>query len=1123
MGFVHLHVHSEYSLLESACRIDRLTDRAKEYRMPALALTDRNVMYGVLPFYKSCKKKGIKPILGLEVDIHFSTDENSPPAKLLLYAKDDIGYRQLIKISSKLQTYKGKELPALGLSDIHRFRDGLLAISTGVNGIIQRFLQTDMQIAEQMCSKLKQSFGDDFYLGIEDHGIGREKELNLNVNQLSKRTDTPVVATNNIHYIDQVDANAFEALRAIKLGTKLTDGEHERYPTEGYYFKSSSEMEVHFAHTREAIQNTEEIADKCNVTLEFGNPILPHYPLPSDETSGSYLRKLCEEGVRERYGANLSSEVINRLDYELNIIEEMGFNDYFLIVWDFMKFARENGIMTGPGRGSAAGSLVSYVLYITQVDPIDQELLFERFLNPERVTMPDIDIDFPDTRRDEVIEYVSNKYGKERVAQIITFGTLAAKAAVRDVGRVLNLDNRLVDKVAKQIPSRPGITLEKAVNESPLLKKTLDQSEEARTLWNISRTIEGLPRHSSTHAAGIIISRDPLNEVVPTQTGSEFLDLTQYTMDGLEEIGLLKMDFLGLRNLTLLENIRTSIKRITGEEVFLHDLPFDDDRTYQLLSKGDTTGIFQLESDGMRKVLRKLQPTEFEDIVAVNALYRPGPMENIPAYIDRKHKKTKVNYPHSDLEQILGKTYGVIVYQEQIMKIASTMAGFSLGEADLLRRAVSKKKAEVLHEQRKHFVTGATLKGYDADTANDIYDLIVRFANYGFNRSHAVAYSVIAYQLAYLKANYPLHFLAELLSSTVGNHGKTAAYLSEARQKGIQVYPPSINESDAGFKVENDGLRMGFLVIKNVGIKAIEAILKERHKESYRDIFDLCKRVSLKTMNKRSLESLVLAGCFDDFSTNRAQLLANLDAAIDYGAKIQKAEEEGQIDLFENDQGSDKPVMEDVPPFQDKETLQFEFEVLGFYLTGHPLEEFNQVLDVYNRSKIGEIDNKEQQIRLGVLITKAKLIKTKKGDWMAFVQLSDETGEIDGIVFPKAYQQNGDLYQDGTLLLVEGKVEPSDGLKIIIDKAADLQTLSKPNDKKIHSLFLKVEPSQQERGVLHDIKKIVLQYPGNTDVILYYEQDRKTVKLSKEFSIDPTRECVVKFEALLGTKNVVLK
>ncbi|WP_408007178.1 DNA polymerase III subunit alpha [Pseudalkalibacillus sp. A8] len=1122
MGFVHLHVHSEYSLLESACRIDRLTERAREDGMQALAITDRNVMYGILPFYKSCVEKGIKPILGLEADLHFSSDAGSLPAKLLLYAKDQTGYRQLIKLSSMLQTYEGKQQPALGLSDIHKFREGLLIISTGLNGIIQRFLQTDRQIAEQMCRKMKQSFGRDFYLGIEDHGLGREKELNLNISQLSKQTDVPVVATNNIHYIDKVDANAFEALRAIKLGTKLNDGDHERYPTDEHYFKPSSEMENRFAHIPEAIQNTIEIAGKCNVTLGFGNPILPQYPLPPVETSGSFLRKLCEKGVQERYGAP-SSKVDDRLEYELKIIEEMGFNDYFLIVWDFMKYARENRIMTGPGRGSAAGSLVAYVLYITQVDPIEKELLFERFLNPERVSMPDIDIDFPDTRRDAVIEYVSNKYGKDRVAQIITFGTLAAKAAVRDVGRVLNLDNRLVDKVAKQIPSRPGITLEKAINESPLLKKTLDQSQETQTLWNISKTIEGLPRHSSTHAAGIIISRDPLHEVVPTQSGSEFLDLTQYTMDGLEEIGLLKMDFLGLRNLTLLENIKASIKKSTGEEISLDELPFDDYKTYKLLSQGDTTGIFQLESDGMRKVLRKLKPTEFEDIVAVNALYRPGPMENIPTYIERKHKKTQVQYPHSALEPILGKTYGVIVYQEQIMQIASTMAGFSLGEADLLRRAVSKKKAEVLHEQREFFVNGAIRKGYDSDSANDIYDLIVRFANYGFNRSHAVAYSVIAYQLAYLKANYPLYFLAELLSSTVGNQGKTAAYLSEARQKGIEVFPPSINSSDAGFTVENQGLRMGFLVIKNVGLRAIEAILKERRKGPYQDVFDLCRRVSLKTLNKRSLESLILAGCLDEFSNNRAQLLANLDMAIDHGSKIQKAEEEGQIDFFEDDNHSDKPVMEDVPPFQDKENLQFEYEVLGFYLTGHPLEEFNSILDVYNRKQVGEIDNNEQSIRLGVMITKAKLIKTKKGDWMAFVQLSDETGEIEGIVFPKTYQKTPDLYQEGKLLLVEGNIETSEGLKIIIDKAADLQTLPNPDEKKNRSLFLKVDPSQQESGVLHHIKKIVLQYPGNTDVILYYEQDRKTVRLSNEFNIDPTHECIVKFESLLGTKNVVLK
>ncbi|WP_349408129.1 DNA polymerase III subunit alpha [Pseudalkalibacillus sp. SCS-8] len=1125
MGFVHLHVHSEYSLLESACRMNRLTDKAVDQGMEALAITDKNVMYGIIPFYKNCVAKGIKPVIGLEIDVAVPWQDSNArtnPARLLLYAINQKGYRNLIQLSSKIQSHDHKQ-NGLGLTDIHTCNEGLLVISTGVDGIVQRAVLQGSGEHNRIIQQLKHSFGSDFYLGLEDHGVAKEKEMNLTLDQLSKETDVPLVVTNNIHYLDKEDAPAYEALRSIKLGKKLSDSDEGRYPTQEHYFKSPAEMSDLFPHMEEALSNTEKIARKCQVELEFGTPILPAYPLPEGETSQTYLRKLCMEGIQERYGASPSDTVLDRLTYELDIIDRMGFNDYFLIVWDFMKYAQEHGIMTGPGRGSAAGSLVAYTLSITQVDPIGHDLLFERFLNPERVSMPDIDIDFPDTKRDQVIGYVSQKYGRDHVAQIITFGTLAARAAIRDVGRVLDIDQKLVDKIAKQIPSRPGITLENALVESPLLKKTLSQSDQAQELWRISKTIEGIPRHSSTHAAGIVISKDPLTNVVPTQAGGEYLTLTQYTMEGLEDIGLLKMDFLGLRNLTLLENIQRSIKKATGEWIHLQHLPFDDENTYDLLSDGDTTGIFQLESEGMRRVLKKLKPSEFEDIVAVNALYRPGPMENIPVYIERKHKKNVPQYPHPDLEPILQKTYGVIVYQEQIMQIASLMAGFSLGEADLLRRAVSKKKAEVLHEQRKHFIEGAVEKGYDVQSAEQVYDLIVRFANYGFNRSHAVAYSVIAYQLAYLKANYRLFFLAELLSSIVGNHGKTAAYLSEIRQRGIDVLPPSINRSDAGFLVENDGLRIGLLVIKNVGIRAIEAILQERKKGVFKSLFDLCRRVPLKTMNKRSLESLILAGCLDEFTDNRARLLANLDAAIEYGMKIQKAEAEGQIDLFQDERDNQEPGMEDVPPFKDEEKLQFEYEALGFYLSGHPIEQFFGVLQSYRSRKISELESDKKQVRLGAMVTKVKLIKTKKGDWMAFLQLSDETGEMEGIVFPKAYQRNAELFQEGRLVFLEGDVEHYEDTKFIVGKAADLQSLNAATDRKRQELYLKIESSKQDQGVLHQIKNIVLQYPGNTDVILYYEQDKKIVRLSEDFCIDPIKECVVKFESLLGSKNVVLK
>ncbi|WLD92356.1 DNA polymerase III subunit alpha [Alkalihalobacillus sp. AL-G] len=1127
MSFVHLHIHSEYSLLESACRIDKLIDRAAQLGMDSLALTDRNVMYGILPFYQTCVSKGIKPILGLEIDMDPSTDERGKEgtSRLLLYARNNDGYHNLVKISSLI----GKNTSTtIGIQDLHNHTDGLLAVSAGTGGVVQRFLSKhDNRGAEKAADRLSGLFNKGFYLGIEDHGLAKEKELNLSLIQFSKNNDLPLVAMNDVLYINQEDAQAFDALQAIKHGKKLSELEKESSRTKEYFFKSTDEMVRLFSHLPEAINTTKEIADKCNVHLSFGNLILPKFPIPDHGTSSDYIKKICHKAVKERFGDQPSTEVKNRLAYELEIIDRMGFNDYFLIVWDFMKYARDKGILTGPGRGSAAGSLVSYVLQITQVDPIEHDLLFERFLNPERVTMPDIDIDFPDTKRDEVIQYVASKYGKDHVAQIITFGTLAARAAIRDVGRVLNLSQSVIDRVAKYLPSRPGMTLEKALAESPALKRVLEQSDEATQLWLIAKTIEGLPRHASTHAAGIVISDDPLTDVVPVQEGNEHLALTQYTMDGLEDIGLLKMDFLGLRNLSLLEDICTLIEKDHGEKLNLNTLPFNDENTYKHLSEGDTTGIFQLESDGMRKVLMKLKPSEFEDIVAVNALYRPGPMENIPAYIEGKHGKRTVRYPHPDLKSILEKTYGVIVYQEQIIQIASKMAGFSLGEADLLRRAVGKKKAEVLHKEREHFVQGATRNGYTTETADHVYDLIVRFANYGFNRSHAVAYSVIAYQLAYLKSNYPLHFMAALLSSAIGNQNKTAAYLNEARQKGISILPPSINESQSGFKVENKGLRIGLLVIKNVGVRAIEALLEERRKKgAYRDLFDLCKRVSLKVVNKRSLESLILAGCMDEFTKNRAQLLATLDDALEYAAKIQKSDEEGQFDLFPNDEGHPKSVYETVPPFHDKEKLQFEFEALGFYLTGHPLESFKEVLIAYNRSLIGQIEGEQRGIRIGTLVTRVKTIKTKKGEWMSFVNISDETGEIECVVFPKTYRAYRDCFEEGKLLLLEGNVETKDTQKLIVEKAVDLHTLSLPQQKEENSkanLFLRIDTTKHGEGVLHSIHKIVLQYPGNTDVILYYEQSGKTLRLSKQYNIDTITDCIFKLESLLGSNNVVLK
>ncbi|HEX6922463.1 MAG TPA: DNA polymerase III subunit alpha, partial [Bacillales bacterium] len=897
-------------------------------------------------------------------------------------------------------------------------------------------------------------------------------------------------------------------------------------PSREYNFKSGDEMEALFSNLPGAVANTQRIADQCNLTIEFGRSVLPAFPLPEGTSAAEYLRAHCEKGLSERY-VDVTDEISRRLDYELSVIEEMQFCDYFLIVWDFMKFAHQQGIMTGPGRGSAAGSLVAYVLEITDVDPIKHGLLFERFLNPERVTMPDIDIDFSDTRRDEMIRYVAGKYGRGHVAQIITFGTLAARAAVRDVGRVLDVSPKLVDSVAKKIPSRPGITLENAKQESAALKNLLQESQEAVDLFRIAETIEGFPRHASTHAAGIVISKDPLTDVVPLQEGQEGIALTQYPMDILEEIGLLKMDFLGLRNLSLIENILWLIEKGTGQYIDLKSIPFDDRETFQLLASGDTTGVFQLESDGMRQVLKRLKPSHFEDIIAVNALYRPGPMDNIPTFIAGKHGQREVTYIHEDLKPILESTYGVIVYQEQIMQIASKMAGFTLGEADLLRRAVSKKKKDILDTEREHFIKGCIEKGYAKDTAETVYDLIVRFANYGFNRSHAAAYSVIAYQLAYLKANYPNYFMAALLSSVTGDHSKIEQYIRELRPRDIPLYPPSVNKSGVVFMAEGEGIRFGLLAVKNVGAKAAQELISARKKRPYGDLFDLCARVSVKAVNRRAIESLVMAGGMDEFGIDRARLIHSLPAAVEYGESVQEQGNHGQMEWFES--GGEKPDYEEVPPFGMNETLKHEKDALGFYLSAHPLERFGSVLQSVEHSKVRDLAGfREKTIaRMAGMISKARFIRTKKGDQMAFVSLSDDTGDVEVVVFPKLYNQNPLYFEKEQFLLLEGAIQKEEqSVKLIAEKAIPLDQLANTENRKPtkkQTLFLKVESRHRQESTMSEVKKLLQRFQGHVEVILYYSDENKTIRLPESFNVNPSSECLSLLRKQLSANNVVLR
>ncbi|MGG0719766.1 DNA polymerase III subunit alpha [Robertmurraya massiliosenegalensis] len=1118
MSFVHLHVYSSYSLLSSTARIADLVQDAKRKGFSAIALTDQNVMYGTIAFYKECLKASIKPIIGLTVMVQSERKDQSYP--LVLLAKNQKGFHHLLKISSVVQTNSPTGIP---MKWLRGYAEGIIAISPGMKGEIeQSLLSADYEEAFACAQMYKNIFPNEhFYLGIQDHGLVLEETLNNGIVKLSKDVQLPLVATNEVYYTNKEDSFAHECLLAIKNGQKLADETREKLDNDQYYLKIANDMVDIFSHIPDALVNSLRIADACNVMIELNQMNLPQYPSDGEKSSEELLEELCYKGFQERYQDG-TDEHRTRLEYELSIIKNMKFADYFLIVWDFMRFSRENGILTGPGRGSAAGSMVAYVLYITDVDPIEHQLLFERFLNPERISMPDIDIDFPDHRRDEVIEYVSEKYGRIHVAQIITFGTLAAKAVMRDVGRVFGLNGKELDQVSRWIPSRPGTTLSTALKESEGLRNFVKESSLHQRLFEVATKLEGLPRHTSTHAAGVVLTERPLVESIPIQAGHNEIYLTQYTMDHLEEIGLLKMDFLGLRNLSLIETVLDSIYRKTGKRINIKEIPLEDESTFKLLSRGETTGVFQLESDGMRSVLKRLQPSRFEDIVAVNALYRPGPMENIPLYINRKHGKETVTYPHPDLIPILERTYGVIVYQEQIMQIAAKMAGFSLGEADLLRRAVSKKKKEVLNKERDHFVQGALAKGYDKVTANDIYDLIVKFANYGFNRSHAVAYSVIAYQLAYLKTHYPVHFMAALLSSVSNSETKIAQYIREIKQMEIKLLPPSINQSGYSFLVDQIGIRYSLTAIKGVGVAALKEIFQARKKRKFADLFDFCIRVSSRVVNRKVLEALVHSGSFDEFGEDRAVLLASIDVAIEHAQLINP---NGDGDLFaDEDEFFLKPKYVEIDPIEVEQKLHFEKEVLGFYLSDHPVSIFNDFMEPLGITEIAFGEQNQKIIKAIINITEFKRIRTKKGEEMAFLAISDQSGDMDAVVFPAVYKRFTFVLQKGNIVLIEGKMDLRDGKKqFIIQSVYDVRKVIEEIKDKIGTLYLKIEKEKESTPILTRLKEIMKEHRGTVEVVLFYESKERTIRLGKDDRVNPSENCLNELKLLLGERNVILK
>ncbi|KOP83718.1 DNA polymerase III [Bacillus sp. FJAT-21945] len=1119
MSFIHLHVYSAYSLLTSTATVEQLVADAKRKGFGSLALTDRNVMYGTVAFYKECLKQSIKPILGLTVDVisEQSTDMSFP---IVLLAKNQVGFQNLLKITSVVQTKSPEGIPMKWLK---AYSAGLIAISPGMEGEIEYYLVHDeYEKAKNTAAKYLQIFEkNQFYLSLQKHSIDAEKKILTHIVTIANEMNIQLAASNQVYYLSKEDAFAQECLLAIKNGVKLQDDDWERLKSDEYYLKNVQEMVELFAEYPDALENTINIAEQCNVMLELHQQNLPKYPVEKDQTADQLLEELCWEGFKERY-RHATEEHYERLKYELQIIKKMKFSDYFLIVWDFMKFSKKSGILTGPGRGSAAGSMVAFVLHITDVDPIEYQLLFERFLNPERISMPDIDIDFPDHRRDEVIKYVSEKYGELHVAQIITFGTLAAKAALRDVGRAFGLNPKELDSLSRRIPSKTGITLKAAYKESNTLRMFIEESSLNRRLFETALKLEGLPRHTSTHAAGVVISEKPLVSMIPIQSGHENVYLTQYSMEHLEDVGLLKMDFLGLRNLTLIENILMSIQKKTGKKLEMNSIPLHDKATFDLLSRAETTGVFQLESEGMRKVLKKLCPNSFEDIVAVNALYRPGPMENIPFFIERKHGMKKVEYPHPDLIPILENTYGVIIYQEQIMQIAAKMAGFTLGEADMLRRAVSKKQKEVLDRERGHFVGGALENGYNEKTANEIYDLIVRFANYGFNRSHAVAYSLISYQLAYLKAHYPLYFMAALLTSAIGNEGKVSQYIRELKQMNLKILSPSVNSSGYSFLVEKEAIRYSLAAIKGIGAAVLKEIFQARKNKKFHDLFDFCIRVSSKAANRNIIEALIHSGSFDEFGEDRAVLLATIDAAIDH-AQLMKTDDE-HFDFLSEADFFPKPIYTKVDPIPAKEKLAFEKEVLGFFLSNHPVSIYTEKLTVLSAAPLFELQPSIKRGRAVVYLTEVKKIRTKKGVPMAFLSISDETDELEAVVFPDVFNRFSHFIKQGNILFIEGKIETREGNRqFIIQSMDEVHAAIEKEENKEPTLYLKITKEHESAELLYGLKSLFKQNEGKNQVVIFYESSNKSLRLGEEDLVNPSANFIEKLKEILGENNVVLK
>ncbi len=1164
-SFVHLHVHTEYSLLDGAARIKDLILAAREQGMKALAITDHGVMYGVLDFYKEAKRQGIKPILGCEVYVaprnrfDKTAQLDDSPYHLVLLAENQQGYRNLLQLVSQAYMEGFYYKPRVDKELLSRHSEGLIALSACLGGEVAGLLVKDQpQKAKEKALEYVQIFGQgNFYLELQDHGHPEQKKVNAGLISLSRESGIPLVVTNDIHYVRRSDAKVQEVLLCIQTGRTLADTTRMSFGSQEFYLKDYDEMHLLFGEYPEALANTVKIAERCNLDFSFGGNHLPHFAVPAGYSLDSFLAEQCWKRVGDFYH-ELTPEIKQRLEYELKVIFQTGFAGYFLIVADFCSYAKQHGVSVGPGRGSAAGSLVAYVLGITSVDPLQYDLLFERFLNPERVSMPDIDIDFDPEGREKVIRYVIDKYGADKVSQIITFGTMAAKAAIRDVGRAMGIPLAQVDKVAKLVPGELGITIQRALEVSPDLASLYREDPEVHELLDMAMAVEGMPRHASTHAAGVVIAKEALTSYLPLQKTSDGVVTTQFPMKTVEEIGLLKMDFLGLRNLSIIDEALRLVKQHRGLTIDIRQIRTDDPVTFQLLGCGDTSGVFQLESSGMRAVLRELKPTVFEDIIAVISLFRPGPMEQIPEFIRRKHG-ADISYLHPNLQAILSNTYGIIIYQEQVMQIARNLAGYSLSHADLLRRAMGKKKREIMDEERRNFVhglkdsegqvviPGAVNLGVDEATANSIFDLMAKFAEYGFNKSHATAYAVISYQTAWLKANYPLEFAAALLTNAMGSSDKVSFYIEEIRKKGTVILPPDVNESSETFSIAAGSIRFGLAAIKNVGVGAVQAIIRERQTGGrYTSLANFCERVEGKVLNKRVLESLIKSGSFASLGLNRAQLLMILEPSLEAAVIRQKDIAAGQFSIFDFGGGQVEqvqPPVPQVPEFSSKEILAMEKELLGLYLSGHPMREYAKAVEGFT-TQVVELEQVEdgQPLKLAGVITGLRKTVTKRGEVMAYFNLEDLTSGIEVLVFPRAFSKLGSMLKDDLPVLVEGKLSRTDDeCKVFTDNIKPLEEVAAIAGEKLaggtagesaprhiptaagQKVYIKLPTSVSDRNSTARIRQILNRFPGRMPVYLYFEPEKKVIQTNPELWVDFCRELEQELIEVWGPNCLALK